>query len=99
MEAYMIRSITLALSLVLAATHAAQAQVTRESDAIINRSVTPKIMNAAVGMIQLHGFRCDSISAMRPAFTVTGWVVTCNNFRYEYVVYDRGGTWTVRLEE
>lgn len=97
MEATMFRSTPLALCLLLAGVSLAQAQVQREHDAIINRAVTPKIMDATVGMIRIFGYRCDSVSAMRPAFTVNCWVVVRNNYRYEYVVYDR--IWTARLKE
>ena len=85
----------------LLATSAAFAQsVPIEKDAIITKvdgMDLTKVIEPAVGMIRAHGWRCDSISAMRPFLMSRGFTVVCNGFSYEYEFEDRGGNWVVTL--
>lgn len=49
-------------------------------------------------MIRASGWRCDSLSAIRPWMFKRGFTMVCNNFNYEYEFEDRGGRWTVSLK-
>ena len=44
------------------------------------------------------GYRCDSISHFRSMFFSYGFVVSCNRFRYDYEIEDRGGHWIVTVD-
>lgn len=57
------------------------------------------LISPAVGMIRAMGWRCDSISAMRPYLMSRGFTVVCNNFNYTYNISDKGGNWVVELDE
>lgn len=83
--------------------HAALANgVDIEPDAIdaLGRLFSDKIaaLQAAIGMIALKGWCCDSISAATAHLLSTGFTVHCNGYRYSYDFEDRGGTWTVTLD-
>lgn len=56
------------------------------------------LVDPAVAMIRANGWRCDSISAVRPFMLSRGFTVVCNGFRYEYDISDRGGNWVVELQ-
>jgi len=56
------------------------------------------LIDPSVGMIRASGYRCDSISAMRPFVFSRGFTVVCNNFNYEYDISDKGGNWVVELQ-
>lgn len=52
-----------------------------------------------IGLIRLHGYRCDILNAARPFILVgRGFVLDCNGFHYRYSIEDRGGKWTVTLD-
>jgi hypothetical protein len=82
----------------------AQRTVPIERDAIISdtqempRARLLGLVNPAVAMIRAHGWRCDSISALRPLMLARGYAVTCNQFAYSYEIRDRGGNWVVELK-
>lgn len=61
-------------------------------------NLTAKQVNAVKKMIQLYGYRCDSVNfAMRSNWS--GVIdVTCNNGRYSYDLEDKGGRWVVTLD-
>lgn len=75
-----------------------------ESNAIISdtadfpREKLIGLIEPAVGMIRGYGYRCDSISAIRPFVFSRGFTVVCNNFNYEYDLSDKGGNWVVELQ-
>lgn len=54
-----------------------------------------KLINQLVSTVRLNGFKCDSVSAARPQFFSVGFVLTCNEFLYEYDITDKGGHWIV----
>ncbi|MDD9884768.1 MAG: hypothetical protein OXU62_09600 [Gammaproteobacteria bacterium] len=70
-----------------------------EGGAFINYKVNkPKILNALVALVKLHGYRCDSISAARPFVFSRGFTLICNHFSYEYEIEDKGGNWVVTVD-
>lgn len=75
-----------------------------EPDAIISdtsdfpRSTLMSLVDPGVGMIRAMGWRCDSLSAIRPYLMSRGFTMTCNNFNYTYNFEDRGGNWVVELD-
>ncbi|TOA26958.1 hypothetical protein, partial [Vibrio parahaemolyticus] len=58
----------------------------------------PEVIPQMVRMIQLTGYKCDSISAIREMMVSRGFTVVCNNFYYEYEIEDKGGNWVVTLQ-
>lgn len=75
-----------------------------ESSAIISdttdfpRSKMLSLVDPSVQMIRAYGYRCDSISAIRPFMLSRGFTVVCNNYNYEYDLSDKGGNWVVELQ-
>ena len=75
-----------------------------EDDAMISdtddfpREFLLTLVDPGVGAIRARGWRCDSISAIRPHIFSVGFTFVCNGFRYEYEFKDRGGNWTVTLK-
>ena len=75
-----------------------------ERDAVISdtsdfpRAKMISLIDPAVGMIRARGWRCDSISAIRPFMFSRGFTVTCNHFNYKYDLSDKGGNWVVELK-
>ncbi len=69
-----------------------------ESDAIVSGSIGAGQLEGTVSMIRASGYRCDSVSAIRPLVMSPGFSVACNRHRYDYLVRDRGGSWIVELD-
>lgn len=44
------------------------------------------------------GYRCDTISNIRPMITKRGVELICNKYAYTYEIEDRGGRWTVTVD-
>jgi hypothetical protein len=53
------------------------------------------LFNDLVRMVRASGYRCDSISSMRPFLTSRGFKLLCNRFDYVYEIEDKGGRWQV----
>lgn len=85
---------------------AAQAKgIEIEQDAVIGRSfreaqITHQmtILQHAIIRIMVRGWKCDSVSAVRMLILSRGVKIQCNRFAYTYIMEDRGGQWTVRLD-
>lgn len=83
--------------ILLAALIAAPAvAATIESDAYISTNTAHA--KAAADLVVALGYRCDTISNLRPAFTGGGHILHCNKLRYAYHIRDRGGRWVVTVE-
>lgn len=89
---------------------AAQAEGIRvEQDAVIGHFILEKSirrappnmilgLRGAIDMIEGQGWRCDSVSMWRYLVMSRGFEIQCNRFAYDYIIEDRGGHWTVRLD-
>ena len=85
---------------------AAQAEgITIEQDAVIGRgilevsaSTMARGLRGMVLMIKVNGWKCDSVSGYRILLLSRGFEITCNRRAYTYIVEDRGGQLTVRLD-
>lgn len=54
---------------------------------------------AAQAIVQLHGWRCDTVNFCSPAGMFTRYIrIACNGNRYAYHVYDRGGRYVAELQ-
>ena len=70
-----------------------------EPDAIIADSMTEAVIDDLIRLVRGAGYRCDSVSAASHAvFTAGRFTLSCNEFRYEYLIEDRGGNWVVTVE-
>ena len=69
-------------------------------DKSIRRAPRSMIMGlrGAIDMIEAHGWRCDSVSVWRYLVMSRGFEIQCNLFAYDYIIEDRGGQWTMRLD-
>ncbi len=72
---------------------------TVENDAVVGDGINQEAIDAAVALILLNGYKCDSVSAIRKFFIGRGFVVKCNRYAYTYEIEDRGGNWVVCWEE
>ena len=57
-----------------------------------------KLGGNLIKLIRAHGWRCDTISGLVPMSRRRGYSVWCNGL-YAYEVVDRGGNWTVTLDD
>lgn len=60
--------------------------------------VSAEVRYAVQAAVKHAGYRCDTLSAVVPHVFVSGYRVTCNDFRYAYSIKDEGGRWTVSLD-
>lgn len=94
----------LGLAIALPAIPAFAQSVPLESGAMISdtkdfpRAKLISLIDPGVGLIRGYGYRCDSISAVRPFVFSRGFTIVCNNFNYEYDISDKGGNWVVELQ-
>ena len=94
----------LAIALALTAIPGTVSAVPIETDAVISdtadfpRATLISLADPGASMIRLKGWRCDSVSAIRPHLFSRGFTMVCNNFRYTYEFKDRGGNWVVNLK-
>lgn len=49
-------------------------------------------------MAQQSGWKCDTVSAFIPFILSRGFTLTCNRYRYDYEIEDRGGNWVITLK-
>lgn len=70
-----------------------------EPDAQILLSLKGKqaLFDHLAATVRANGYACESISAVRTMFLADGFVLTCNRFRYDYDVEDKGGRWRVTV--
>ena len=71
-----------------------------EPDVVIfdeNRGKVP-LFNDLVRLVRAKGYRCDSISSMRPFVMSRGFTLVCNRFAYKYEIEDKGGIWQVTVQ-
>ena len=57
-----------------------------------------EILDALAAMVEMRGWRCDSISSARTLLLSRGFEIKCNRFSYTYLIRDRGGNWIVSLK-
>lgn len=73
-----------------------------ETDAIIYDDLNRDLVQALADLVKQSGYRCDTISSALPCcgiFPDPGkYTLSCNQYRYEYRVEDRGGRWTVTVK-
>jgi len=91
------RYLPLMLTLAVASPVSA-ASVPIEPDAVMSNGISQEVIDPAVAMIVMHGWRCDSVSALRPFLMSRGFTIVCNRFSYTYNFEDRGGRWEVTLD-
>ena len=70
-----------------------------EPDAIIDDHMSDVVVESLVALVRLRGYRCDSVSGAVPSvFRAHRFTLNCDQFRYAYVIEDRGGHWIVRVK-
>ena len=73
-------------------------KVPLEPDAIIGSDVGENRINTLIKMVRESGHRCDTVSSARELVFSTGYQLVCNQYRYEYLIQDKGGRWVVTVE-
>ena len=76
----------------------AEAEPYIERDAQLHETVNREAAIALAQLIQLYGWRWDSISAVTPFVFSRGFHVYCNGYSYSYDVEDKGGRWFVTVD-
>lgn len=69
-----------------------------EKDAIIGDRVTDDAIRALVQLVQINGYKCDTVSGAVPFTMSTGYTLYCNNHRYTYEIEDKGGNIIVTVK-
>ena len=89
----------IAATIVIVASGATIAATPIEPGALIDSGFTKteQVLDELVGLVRASGYRCDSITYARRMAMSPGFVMACNNARYEYEIEDRGGNWQVTL--
>lgn len=75
-----------------------QPHVPVESGATLGDGVDPVLIDASVMLVRIHGWKCDTVSALLPFTASPGYTLRCNDRRYSYELRDRGGTWVAELK-
>jgi hypothetical protein len=70
-----------------------------ESDAVIDPRLKQDSdqMDELAHFVRASGYRCESISALRPMPPSHGYKLVCNRFAYRYEVEDKDGRWIVTV--
>lgn len=69
-----------------------------EPDAKMNPPITADGLKFLVAVIRASGWQCDSVSRTIGMVTENGATVYCNQHRYSYDVWDRGGRWVAQVK-
>ena len=71
-----------------------------ESDAVISAEINNKseFFNTLVSIVKANDYRCDTISSIAPFVFSAGYKFSCNQYRYEYDIADKGGRWIVTVK-
>lgn len=88
----------LMLTLAFISTSALSQNIPKEKDHTISELVTDKQVQALAAIVRLNGYSCKSISSARPLIMSDGWYISCNNYNYEYEVFDKGGKFQVKVK-
>lgn len=64
-----------------------------EPRAVIDRELSPQIIEGMTALARGRGYSCDSVTVARKMLVGNGFVLVCNNARYEYEIEDKGGNW------
>ncbi len=77
----------------------AKSGVIIEKDAAIYDDIkgNNKLINLLVLAITTSGYKCNSVSAVRPLIFGHGFNVKCNNYYYSYDIKDEGGNWVIKV--
>jgi hypothetical protein len=65
--------------------------VTIEPGAAMSDKVSQSMIGAAVAVIRLNGYSCDTVSSVIPFLMSEGLTVRCNGYRYAYELANKGG--------
>lgn len=70
-----------------------------EADAMIsqNRPNMQGVIDPGLALLRARGWRCDSVSAVRPYLASDGYTIICNGFNYTYNFSHADGNWSVEV--
>lgn len=71
---------------------------TRIEQGAETHGLSEDVIRFVLAQVVGSGYRCDSISNVRPLIVKSGAQMRCNQYRYTYSVEDRGGRWVVTVE-
>ncbi len=55
-------------------------------------------VNSLVSLVKINGYRCDSLDNARSNLLSSGFSLSCNGYKYQYNIEDRGGRYVVTVE-
>jgi hypothetical protein len=71
-----------------------------EPDADIDSTLKDetKLISGLVGLVRAHGYRCDTISAVKTFSSSKGFKLACDRFGDKYDIKDRGGQLVITVD-
>jgi hypothetical protein len=71
-----------------------------EPDADIDNALKheTKLISGLVGLVRAHGYRCDTISAIKPFSVSNGFKLACDRFSDRYDIKNRGGQMVITVD-
>lgn len=57
-----------------------------------------KLISGLVGLVRARGYRCDTISAIKPFTVSNGFKLACDRFNDRYDIKDRGGQMVITVD-
>jgi hypothetical protein len=72
--------------------------VERDADIDSTLKDETKLISGLVGLVRAHGYRCDTISAVKTFSTSKGFKLACDRFGDKYDIMDRGGQLVVTVD-
>ncbi len=70
-----------------------------EKEAIISNEIPEDMLKTMIEIVQLHGNKCDTISAASNSYDGSTFNLKCNLYRYSYNFVDKGGEWHFEVEK
>lgn len=59
---------------------------------------SPELKAAAKAVIEAADYQCDKVTGVFPAYFSNSFKVFCDD-TYQYIIKDRGGRWTVEVND
>lgn len=70
-----------------------------EEQAVISKNISEDMLKTMIQIVQLHGNKCDTVSAASDSYDGSTFNLKCNLFRYSYNFVDKGGEWHFEVEK
>lgn len=69
-----------------------------DKDADIHKDISEELLAELIVLININGYKCDTVTFAMPFIRKHGYSLTCNNYRYSYEIEDKGGNFIVTVK-